>query len=254
MIRGTLLIHGLGIPPVFESVSWPASGGGSTARMSATGETGGRIPREQPTPGAVPLESPLELPLQLPLKLVVGLGNPGARYERTRHNIGFDAIALLLERRSARRCLFDGGILVRAEIAGRDIGLLRPTGYMNRSGGPVRRLLQSEGLSPGVALVVCDDYALPLGAIRTRCRGSDGGHNGLASILSALGTNEIPRMRLGVGGPPAGEDPADYVLSPFASQEAAPVEDLLTRAVEAIETAVEQGIEVAMNRFNRTPA
>ena len=103
-------------------------------------------------------------------------------------------------------------------------------------------------------LVVCDDYALPLGAIRTRRRGSDGGHNGLASVLGAVGTTEVPRMRLGVGAPPAGEDPADYVLSRFAPNEVASVEGLLARAVEAIETAVGHGIETAMNRFNRTPA
>ena len=188
------------------------------------------------------------------MQIVVGLGNPGVRYEGTRHNIGFDAVASLLGDRSVRPRHFDGGILVQAEIAGREIGLLRPMGYMNRSGGPVRRLLQSEGRSPEETLVVCDDYALPLGTIRTRRRGSDGGHNGLASILSALGTDEIPRMRLGIGNPPAGEDPADFVLSHFAPQEAAGVEDLLERAVRAIETAVGQGIETAMNRFNRAAA
>jgi len=188
------------------------------------------------------------------VQIVVGLGNPGVRYEGTRHNIGFDAVALLLGDRSVRPRHFDGGLLVQAEIAGREIGLLRPMGYMNRSGGPVRRLLQSEGRSPEETLIVCDDYALPLGTIRTRRRGSDGGHNGLASIVSALGTDEIPRMRLGIGNPPAGEDPADFVLSHFAPQEAAAVEDLVERAVKAIETAVGQGIETAMNRFNRAAA
>ena len=184
----------------------------------------------------------------------MGLGNPGARYEGTRHNIGFDAVVSLLDDRAVRSRHFDGGLLVETEMAGRQISLLRPMGYMNRSGGPVRRLLESEGLSPEEALIVCDDYALPLGTIRTRRRGSDGGHNGLASILSALGTDEIPRMRLGIGNPPAGEDPADFVLTRFAPQEAAPVEDLLERAVRAIETAVGQGIETAMNRFNRAAA
>ncbi len=189
---------------------------------------------------------------QIPVQLVVGLGNPGARYAGTRHNIGFDAVDMLLQDRSVKPRHFDGGLLVQTEIAGRDIALLRPMGYMNRSGGPVRRLLQTEGVSPETTLIVCDDYALPLGAIRTRRRGSDGGHNGLASILAALGTNEIPRMRLGIGKPPAGEDPADFVLSRFTPQEAASVEDLLERAARAIETAVGDGIETAMNRFNRT--
>lgn len=192
--------------------------------------------------------------VEVPVQIIVGLGNPGVRYEGTRHNIGFEVVASLLEDRTVRSRHFDGGILVEAEIAGREIGLLRPMGYMNRSGGPVRRLLQSEGLPSEATLIVCDDYALPLGAIRTRRRGSDGGHNGIASILSALGTDAIPRMRLGIGNPPAGEDPADFVLSPFTPQETAPVEDLLKRAVSALETAVGQGIETAMNRFNRTAA
>jgi PTH1 family peptidyl-tRNA hydrolase len=200
----------------------------------------------------MPAETPTRV--EVPVQIVVGLGNPGVRYEGTRHNIGFEVVASLLEDRTVRSRHFDGGILVEVEIAGREIGLLRPMGYMNRSGGPVRRLLQSEGLSSEATLIVCDDYALPLGAIRTRRRGSDGGHNGIASILSALGTDEIPRMRLGIGNPPAGEDPADFVLSPFAPQETAPVEDLLKRAVSAVETAVGQGIETAMNRFNRTAA
>lgn len=209
---------------------------------SVTAPALSRRPHETPARAAVPV------------RIVVGLGNPGARYEGTRHNIGFDAVASLLRERSIRSRHFDGGLFVETEIAGREIGLLRPMGYMNRSGGPVRRLLQGEGLSPQEILIVCDDYALPLGTIRTRRRGSDGGHNGLASILSILGTDDIPRMRLGIGNPPAGEDPADFVLSHFASQEAAPVEDLLERAARAIETAVGQGIETAMNRFNRAAA
>ncbi len=207
-------------------------------------------------PGGATSEAPHETParVEAPVQIVVGLGNPGVRYEGTRHNIGFEAVAALLGDRSVETRHFDGGLLVAAEIAGREIGLLRPMGYMNRSGGPVRRLLESEGRSPEETLVVCDDYALPLGTIRTRRRGSDGGHNGLASILSALGTDEIPRMRLGIGSPPAGEDPADFVLSHFAPQEAGAVEDLLERAVRAIETAIGQGIETAMNRFNRAAA
>lgn len=186
--------------------------------------------------------------------MIVGLGNPGARYDGTRHNIGFEAVTALLEGRRTRRRIFDGGELVEAEIADRPVALLLPTGYMNRSGGPVRRLLAAESVSPQEALVVCDDYALPLGAIRARRRGSDGGHNGLASVFSALGTDEVPRMRLGVGAPPPGEDPADHVLAPFAAAEAEAVDDLLERAARALATAVGEGLDAAMNRFNRSPA
>jgi len=227
--------------PLSQAASWPAP----PVSDPPPGVPGG-------APGGTPHETPARV--EVPVQIVVGLGNPGVRYEGTRHNIGFDAVAALLGDRSVRTRHFEGGLLVQAEIAGRPIGLLRPMGYMNRSGGPVRRLLESEGRSPEETLVVCDDYALPLGTIRTRRRGSDGGHNGMASILSALRTDEIPRMRLGIGSPPAGEDPADFVLSHFAPQEAAAVDDLLERAVRAIETAVGQGIETAMNRFNRAAA
>lgn len=205
-------------------------------------------------PAESPVRAPIEAPVQAPIRVIVGLGNPGARYDGTRHNIGFEAVTALLEGRPARRRMFDGGELVEAEIADRPVVLLRPTGYMNRSGGPVRRLLASESASPQAALVVCDDYALPLGAIRARRRGSDGGHNGLASVLSAVGTEEVPRMRLGVGAPPPGEDPADHVLAPFAPAEAEAVADLLERAARAIATAVGEGLDAAMNRFNRSPA
>ena len=205
-------------------------------------------------PAESPVRAPIEAPIRASIRLIVGLGNPGARYDGTRHNIGFEAVTALLEGRPARRRMFDGGELVEAEIADRPVVLLRPTGYMNRSGGPVRRLLASESASPQAALIVCDDYALPLGAIRARRRGSDGGHNGLASVLSAVGTEEVPRMRLGVGAPPPGEDPADHVLAPFAPAEAEAVADLLERAARAIATAVGEGLDAAMNRFNRSPA
>ena len=188
------------------------------------------------------------------IRAVVGLGNPGPRYQRTRHNIGFEVVAALLGDRPFADRRFDGGMLAETEIGGRRVSLLRPTGYMNRSGGPVRRFLLADGLSPEAVLVVCDDYALPLGAIRTRRKGSDGGHNGLASVVRALGTAAVPRMRLGIGAPPDGMDPADFVLSPFIGEEAESVEDLLERAVAAIETAVGDGLDAAMNRFNRTHA
>lgn len=214
--------------------------GPPAAGSAAVGNDPGRTPAAAPTPA--------------PIRVVVGLGNPGARYQGTRHNIGFEALTALLEGRASRRRHFDGGELVEAEIAGRPVAFLRPTTYMNRSGGPVRRCLASASVPPGAALVVCDDTALPLGAIRTRRRGSDGGHNGLASIFGALGTTEVPRMRLGVGAPPPGEDPADHVLAPFAAGEEEQVEDLLVRAAAAIGAALEEGLDAAMNRFNRTPA
>jgi len=188
------------------------------------------------------------------IQAVVGLGNPGRRYAGTRHNIGFDVVARLLRDRSAKERWFPGGLLVEVEIAGRTVPLLRPTGYMNRSGSAVRRMLESDGLTPNGVLVVCDDFVLPLGAIRFRRRGSDGGHNGLGSILRALGTKDFPRVRLGVGAPSPRSDPSEHVLSPFRTDEAEAVEDLVARSAEAIETALGSGLETAMNRFNRTPS
>lgn len=188
------------------------------------------------------------------IRVVIGLGNPGPRYDGTRHNIGFDAVAAFLDGRDHRRRHFDGGALLEIEVDGRPVSLLLPTSYMNRSGGPVRRLLRSESAPPEAALVVCDDIALPLGAIRTRRRGSDGGHNGLRSVLGALATNEIPRMRLGVGAPPSAAHQSDYVLDRFAPAETEAAAELVARAASAIECAIGDGIEAAMNRFNRTPA
>ncbi len=189
-----------------------------------------------------------------PIKLVVGLGNPGSRYECTRHNIGFDAVAKVLEDRAVTRRFFDGGSLVEAEIEGQSILFLCPSGYMNRSGGPVLRALAGNRLPPRSALLVCDDYALPLGALRIRRRGSDGGHNGLASVFRALGSTEVPRMRLGVGSPPPDRDAADHVLAPFEPGEVEMRRDLLVRAAAAVVTAVREGLDASMNRYNRTSA
>lgn len=219
-----------------------------------TGASPGSLSASGAAAAATETPAPVRVPNAVPIRIVIGLGNPGARYRGTRHNIGWEALTALLEGRATRRRHFDGGELVEADLAGRPVAFLRPTTYMNRSGGPVRRCLAAESAAPQAALVVCDDYALPLGAIRTRRRGSDGGHNGLASIFGALGTTEVPRMRLGVGAPPPGEDPADHVLAPFAAGEEERVEDLLVRAAAAIGTAVEEGLDAAMNRFNRTPA
>ncbi len=205
--------------------------------------------RLDPLPDAVGPAAPVA---PQPIRVVIGLGNPGPRYDGTRHNIGFDAVAALLDGRDGRRRHFDGGVLTDVELHGRDISLFFPTLYMNRSGGPVRRLLGSNAVPPEAALVVCDDIALPLGSIRIRRRGSDGGHNGLSSIFGALGTRDVPRMRLGVGSPPSAREQSDYVLDRFAPDETEVATDLVTRAALAIECVVSDGLDAAMNRFNRT--
>lgn len=189
-----------------------------------------------------------------PRTLIVGLGNPGAQYERTRHNVGFDVVNTLAERafitlkrhRSA-------GLVGWGQLGERRIGILKPLSYMNRSGGPVREVLDYYDLPEKDMLVICDDLNLPLGVLRLRPSGSAGGHNGLQNVIDVLKTSEFPRLRIGVGGdfPPGRQ--SDFVLSPFTKAERVLMEDALARACEAVELFVRSGIEAAMNQHNRTP-
>jgi len=196
------------------------------------------------------------------VKLVVGLGNPGPRYARTRHNVGFRVLESLaarlrvpldpveeLESRFAREAWDD-----------LEVGLLAPETFMNLSGGPVAaavRALPVEDPSRDL-LVVYDDLDLPLGRLRLRARGGAGGHNGLGDILEALGeqapgaqdTSALPRLRFGIGRPPPGMDPVDYVLAPFTKDEESSLRRALPRAVDAVICFLEEGAGPAMNRFN----
>ncbi|MEW6750061.1 MAG: aminoacyl-tRNA hydrolase [Candidatus Latescibacterota bacterium] len=183
---------------------------------------------------------------------IVGLGNPGERYARTRHNIGFLAVEQLacpggtpwgLEVECQAR--------VRTAMLGeRRVLLVQPQTYMNRSGAAVRALAARFGCPPGDLLVVLDDFLLDFGRLRFRRGGSDGGHNGLASILEALGTQAVPRLRVGIGQPSPQTSAIDYVLSPFGPDE--PVSALAAEAAQAAAFCVEAGIEAAMNRYNGT--
>ncbi|MGB4375838.1 MAG: aminoacyl-tRNA hydrolase [bacterium] len=185
------------------------------------------------------------------MKLIAGLGNPGAEYARTRHNVGFRVVELLAGQRGIPinryllRTLYGRGRLGREEVI-----LAKPLTYMNRSGYAIAALLWHFGLGPEDLLVVYDDVALPLGRLRLRGRGSAGGHKGIASIIDRLGTEEFPRLRLGVGAPPPGMALPDYVLSPFPPTEDEEVEGLLERAAQAVELFVTLGLEAAMNRIN----
>jgi peptidyl-tRNA hydrolase, PTH1 family len=171
----------------------------------------------------------------MPIRLIVGLGNPGARYDRTRHNVGYRVIDRLRK----------GEPLP-------SVRLLKPeTVFMNESGGPVAELARKNGIGPAEILVICDDFSLPLGRLRIRLKGSSGGHNGLNSILTTLGTPAIPRLRVGIGPVPAGEDPADFVLKSFARGEEKAVNAVIEKAAEAARMAVTGGSETAMNTFNQ---
>ena len=184
------------------------------------------------------------------IRIVVGLGNPGTRYAATRHNVGFMVADRLLEEhggswRSGPVC---ETAMVRLDTD--EITLLKPRTYMNRSGDAVSALRRQDTFGPGQVLVVCDDFTLPFSRMRLRRGGSDGGHNGLASVLGALGTESVPRLRVGIGPVAVGED-VDFVLAEFARDE--PVTALVDRACDAVACSVKDGLDAAMNRFNGCP-
>jgi PTH1 family peptidyl-tRNA hydrolase len=184
------------------------------------------------------------------LKLVVGLGNPGSKYDGTRHNIGFEVIDRLAEggqgARFARK--FDG-LLAETEINFRRVLLLKPETFMNLSGRSVAQALRFYKLEAAQLLVVCDDLNLPLGKLRLRAGGSDGGQKGLRDITAHLGTDAYARLRIGIGDRGL-IDAADFVLSRFRPAERTTIDDALIDATQAIAIWTDQGLEAAMNRFN----
>lgn len=184
-------------------------------------------------------------------RLIVGLGNPGPDYADHRHNIGFQIVEALAE---AHALAFDKlehkARVARGTIAGQSVVLARPLTYMNRSGESVRALARSYAVPPDDLLVVYDDLDLPVGTLRIRPKGGSGGHRGMESIIRQLGTEDFPRLRVGIGRPPAGQEPADYVLSPFEEDELPLMVAAREAAIAAIECWLEQGIEVVMTRFN----
>lgn len=182
--------------------------------------------------------------------LIVGLGNPGPEYANTRHNAGFQCVARFAERHGLRFSFYRfRAYLAEGTVAGRHVILARPLTFMNESGQAVAPLVHRYAIRLADLLVVYDDMDLPLGKIRLRARGSSGGHKGLDSIQRHLGTAEVPRLRLGIGRPPFG-DPVDYVLSEWRPEERASMEAAYDRAVEAIDTFLQEGIVAAMNKFN----
>jgi peptidyl-tRNA hydrolase, PTH1 family len=186
----------------------------------------------------------------VPIKLVVGLGNPGTKYQETRHNIGFELVDRLAQggRRAAFGRKFDG-LLAETEIDFRRVLLLKPQTFMNLSGRSVSQVVRFYKLPLSDTLVVCDDLALPLGKLRLRPGGTDGGQKGLRDITAALGTDQFPRLRIGIGDQDE-VDAVDFVLSRFRSAERSIIDDALILASQAVAVWVTQGIDAAMNRFN----
>ncbi len=188
------------------------------------------------------------------MKMVVGLGNPGKKYEHTRHNAGFEVVDELARRWAVR---FRRSWVIPAETArggaealGEDCWLVKPQTYMNRSGAAVAPLARKKGVQAGDLVVVVDDAELPLGKLRIRQRGGSGGHNGLKSLIEALGTEDFVRLRVGVGRKGEGADLADHVLSPLSREDRRALEESAGRAADALEVMAREGAEAAMNKFN----
>ncbi|MDD2200820.1 MAG: aminoacyl-tRNA hydrolase [Firmicutes bacterium] len=185
--------------------------------------------------------------------LIAGLGNPGSRYECSRHNIGFmtaDRIALELGAGKFRRAPYCLSLVAMARFAGADALIVKPQTYMNNSGVAVARATRWHGVGPESLIVVYDDMDLEVGKIRIRAKGSAGGHKGMGSIIDHMGTEEITRVRIGVGRPPPWEDSADYVLNTFTREELPIMSDAVISAISAILCIIEDGIGAAQTRFN----
>ena len=183
------------------------------------------------------------------VRLVAGLGNPGADYEFTRHNTGFLVVDRLARQwgttwKNVRKW---GAAVAKAG----NVLLVKPMTYMNRSGEPLRAVAQFYKVEPGEILVVMDDMALPLGRIRIRLEGGPGGHNGLESIILQLGSDRIPRLRLGIGAAPPG-GAVDWVLGRFFEEERPEVAAMVERAAEAAKWAIDKDVVSAMNTFNKS--
>ncbi|HUS94802.1 MAG TPA: aminoacyl-tRNA hydrolase [Patescibacteria group bacterium] len=182
--------------------------------------------------------------------LVAGLGNPGRRYRRNRHNIGFMVIDRLAEtagiqlRRVQSNAIIGDGFLTQQSLI-----LAKPQTYMNKSGTAIASLTRYYRIPLGNLLVIYDEIDLPFGMLRFREQGGSGGHNGMKSIIDQIG-QEFPRLRLGVDRPPGYMEPADYVLQNFSDGEASIVDEMINQAVAAIQVFLNDGIEIAMTRFN----
>jgi PTH1 family peptidyl-tRNA hydrolase len=195
--------------------------------------------------------------------LVVGLGNPGAEYENTPHNMGFRVIDRLADTHAIRVSrkenvsLVGLGMVPRGAVAGKAVALAKPQTFMNLSGASVRALLERYGVGPDRLIVVYDELDLPFGTLRVRLKGSAAGHNGMKSIIGSLGTNEFVRVRIGVwpelpekGGQTGGRDGAKFVLAPFRRAQMKEVEEIAGRAAGAVETIIAEGADKAMAKFN----
>lgn len=186
------------------------------------------------------------------LYIVVGLGNPGTKYDNTRHNVGFDTIDLLSVRHGIRLTkLKHKALSGDGTIGGKRVMLVKPQTFMNLSGESVREILEWYKVSVKNIIIIYDDIDLPVGKLRLRPKGSAGTHNGMRSVIYQIQSDEFPRVRIGVDKPPAGWDLANFVLSRFTGEERKTVEETISNAADAVETIIKSGIDQAMNKYNK---
>lgn len=186
------------------------------------------------------------------MKFVFGLGNPGSKYAGTRHNVGFDVIAEMARRFGAEKPQLRYDAEVQdIQVHGQKVKLVAPLTFMNLSGAAVGQFLRFHRPEPGDVVVICDDMNLPVGRIRWRPSGSAGGQKGLKDIIEKTGTQEIPRLRIGIGRPAGKMDVTSWVLGRFRPDEKEDVEHAVLRAADSVEKWVKDGIELTMTEFNR---
>jgi len=186
------------------------------------------------------------------VKVIVGLGNPGKKYRKTPHNVGFEVIDEISSRVacSLRRSLRVKAMMGRGVFEGEDLLLVKPTAYMNRSGPVVAQVMRRGGIKPQDLVVVLDDADLEFGRLRLRPKGSSGGHRGLGSIVEAVGSSDFVRVRIGIGRTATGGSLVEHVLSPFSGKERKRMAAVIGTAADAVMSVLESGVGEAMNRFN----
>ncbi len=183
--------------------------------------------------------------------MVVGLGNPGAEYEASRHNVGFQVVETLADRAGATlRRRRHRSLFARVIFHGEETLLVKPLTFMNESGSAVSAWQQALGLTPVRIVVIHDDLDLPTSRLRIKAGGASGGHKGVRSIMEALGSGDFLRIKVGIGRPRQGRDPIEYVLGPFEQDEREEINGAVERAADAVEVVLQEGLQVAMNRYN----